>query len=140
VLWYGARLVLSGTLTSGALVVFMLYLRKLYSPLKDLAKMTNTFSRAAVGLEAIQEVMQEREQASERADAIQAHNLSGKIEFDHVDFGYTPERLAVTDVSLTIEAGAGCRIRRPDRRWKDDHHQLDSALLRRVVRSNPHRW
>jgi len=105
VLWYGARLVLSGGLTSGALVVFMLYLRKLYSPLKDLAKMTNTFSRAAVGLEAIQEVMREEEQISDPAVALKAGRLAGRIEFDHVDFAYTPGRLAVKEVTLTIGPG-----------------------------------
>ncbi len=105
VLWYGARLVLSGALTAGALVVFMLYLRKLYSPLKGLAKMTSTFSRASVGLEAIQELMREQEQVSDRTDAIEARDLKGKIEFDHVDFGYSPERLALKDISLTIQPG-----------------------------------
>jgi subfamily B ATP-binding cassette protein MsbA len=105
VLWYGARLVLSGALTTGALVVFMLYLRKLYSPLKDLAKMTNTLSRASVGFEAIQEVMREQEQAADRPNAVQAGNLGGSIEFEHVDFGYTPGRLALKDVTFTIEAG-----------------------------------
>jgi subfamily B ATP-binding cassette protein MsbA len=105
ILGYGARLVLAGSMTAGALVVFMMYLRKLYSPLKDLAKMTNTLSRAAVGLEAIQEVMQEREQVAVRADAIEPHNLKGKIEFDRVDFGYTPNRLALKSVNLTIQPG-----------------------------------
>jgi subfamily B ATP-binding cassette protein MsbA len=83
----------------------MLYLRKLYSPLKDLAKMTNTFSRAAVGLEAIQEVMREPEQTSDRVDSVEARDVKGKIEFDHVDFGYTPGRLALKDVSFTIRPG-----------------------------------
>jgi len=105
VLWYGARLVLSGTLTAGALVVFMLYLRKLYSPLKDLAKMTNTFSRASVGMEAIQEVMNEREQGSDDTDAIAEFKAVGKIEFNKVDFGYSPGRLALKDINLTIEPG-----------------------------------
>jgi ATP-binding cassette, subfamily B, bacterial len=105
VLWYGARLVLSGILTSGELVVFMLYLKKLYSPLKDLAKMTNTFSRASVGLEAIHEVMREPEQLSDLADAVEARRLEGRIEFDHVDFGYTASRLVLQDVSFTIEPG-----------------------------------
>jgi len=104
VLWYGARLVLSGALTSGELVVFMLYLRKLYSPLKDLAKMTNTFSRASVGLEAIREVMEEQEQVSSGA-AIKAQNLKGGIEFEHVNFGYRPDRLVLKDISLRIEPG-----------------------------------
>jgi len=105
VLWYGAHLVLSGTLTPGALVVFMLYLRKLYAPMKHLAKMANTFSRASVGLEAIREVMREKEQTSNRAGAITAHNVRGSIEFDHVSFGYSPDRLVTKDVSLKIEAG-----------------------------------
>ena len=103
VLWYGARLVLSNALTSGELVVFMVYLRKLYSPLKDLAKMTNTFSRASVGLEAIQEIMHEQEQVSKSLNAIEARNVNGEIEFDHVNFGYTPERLALKDLTLRIE-------------------------------------
>jgi ATP-binding cassette, subfamily B, bacterial len=105
VLWYGARLVLSGALTAGALVVFMLYLRKLYSPLKDLAKMTNTFSRAAVGLEAIQEVMREEEQVAACAGAKALSRVNGSIEFDHVDFGYTPGRLALKDLCFNIHPG-----------------------------------
>ena len=125
VLWYGARLVLSGALTSGALVVFMLYLRKLYSPLKDLAKMTNTFSRAAVGMEAIQEVMREEEQIPNRPDAIAAGKLTGNIEFDHVQFGYTPERLALkadqTGADRSFCWAHWCR--------KDNRHQSNSSLL-----------
>jgi len=105
VLWYGARLVLAGSLTPGALVVFMLYLRKLYAPLKDLAKMTNTFSRAAVGLEAIQEVMREEEQISIPSRTTVEPKVIGKIEFDHVSFGYGPGRLALKDLSFTIQPG-----------------------------------
>ena len=40
VLWFGVRLVLAGRLTSGALLVFVLYLGKMYKPMKDLSKMT----------------------------------------------------------------------------------------------------
>jgi ATP-binding cassette, subfamily B, bacterial len=105
VLWYGARLVLSGALTAGALVVFMLYLRKLYSPMKHLAKVANTFSRASVGLEAVREVMREEEQTSNRAGAVTAQNVRGSIEFHHVGFGYSPDHQVIKDVSLKIEAG-----------------------------------
>jgi subfamily B ATP-binding cassette protein MsbA len=73
--------------------------------LKDLAKMTNTFSRAAVGLEAIQELMHEPEQAPDRRSSFEARNLKGKIEFDHVDFSYTPDRLVLNDINFTIEPG-----------------------------------
>ena len=53
VLWFGVRLVLDGRLTSGALLVFILYLGKMYKPMKDLSKMADTLSKAAVGFERI---------------------------------------------------------------------------------------
>jgi len=43
VLWYGARLVLQGTLTPGSLIVFLVYLGKLYSPIRGLSKLPDTF-------------------------------------------------------------------------------------------------
>ena len=56
VLWYGARLVLSGALTSGELLVFLLYLGSMYKPMRDLSKMTDTYSKASVGYDRIREV------------------------------------------------------------------------------------
>src|SRR5713101_1859589 len=58
VLGYGARLVIAGQLTTGVLIVFLLYLGKTYKPMRDLSKMTNTVSRAAVSFERIQEVLE----------------------------------------------------------------------------------
>jgi ATP-binding cassette, subfamily B, bacterial len=52
-LGYGARLVLAGQLTPGALVVFLLYLGSMYKPMRDLAKMTDTVSGAAVRAHAV---------------------------------------------------------------------------------------
>ena len=49
VLWFGARLVMSGSLTAGSLVVFILYLGKMYKPMQEISKMTDTYSKAAVG-------------------------------------------------------------------------------------------
>src|SRR5215475_1732112 len=56
VLWYGARLVLQGQLTASALVVFLLYLGKMYKPMRDLSKMTDTISKAVIGAERIREL------------------------------------------------------------------------------------
>src|ERR1051325_3469577 len=44
VLWYGVRLVLDDRLTAGALLVFVIYLGKMYKPMKDLSKMSDTLS------------------------------------------------------------------------------------------------
>ncbi len=54
VLWFGARLALGGVLSAGSLVVFIMYLGKMYKPMQELSKMTDTYSKAAVGYERIQ--------------------------------------------------------------------------------------
>ncbi|HJT27835.1 MAG TPA: ABC transporter ATP-binding protein, partial [Pyrinomonadaceae bacterium] len=58
VLWYGVNLVLTEQMTSGSLLVFLLYLGKMYKPMRDLSKMTDTMSKAAVGYERIRAVIE----------------------------------------------------------------------------------
>ncbi len=105
VLWYGGQLVLTGKLTPGLLLVFLLYLGKMYKPMRELSKMTDTFSRAAVGFERIQEVLQTNGEVLDLPRARSAPRFKGKIEFDHVDFGYTPDQLILQDVNFVIEPG-----------------------------------
>ena len=52
VLWFGARMVLSGSLSAGSLIVFIVYLGKMYKPMQDLSKMTDAYSKASRGLRA----------------------------------------------------------------------------------------
>src|ERR1051326_4516705 len=53
VLWYGVKLVMTSQMSTGSLLVFLFYLGKMYKPMKDLSKMTDTMSKAAVGYERI---------------------------------------------------------------------------------------
>jgi ATP-binding cassette subfamily B protein len=105
VLWYGARLVLSGALSVGDMVVFLLYLGKMYKPMRDLSKMTDTFSKAGVGFERIKEVLETERQVRNLPGARRAPILKGRIEFDHVYFGYGEDRQILKDVSFKIEPG-----------------------------------
>ncbi len=105
VLWYGARLVVSGQISAGVLVVFFLYLGKLYKPMRELSKMTDTFSKAAVGFERIQEVLATEGQVRDLPGSRKAPPLQGRIEFDHVEFGYNDEQTILKDVSFSIEPG-----------------------------------
>jgi ATP-binding cassette, subfamily B, bacterial len=105
VLWFGARLVLSGALTAGSLVVFILYLGKMYKPMQELSKMTDTYSKAAVGYERIQEVLETHREIKDARRAIRAPRFRGAIEFDHVSFSYSPERPVLKDVSFSVEPG-----------------------------------
>jgi ATP-binding cassette subfamily B protein len=102
---YGARLVLAGELTAGALVVFLLYLGKMYKPMRDLSKMTDTVSKASVGFERIREVLETEGGVRDHRHARKAPRLEGAIAFDHVSFGYTPDQPILDDVSFAIAPG-----------------------------------
>ena len=105
VLGYGARLVLSGGMTTGALVVFVFYLGKMYKPMRDLSKMTDTISKALVGYERIVEVLRTESQVKDKARARNAPKFNGDIEFDHVSFSYKDEQPILRDLSFAIKAG-----------------------------------
>jgi subfamily B ATP-binding cassette protein MsbA len=105
VLWFGARLVMSGEITPGALLVFVAYLGKMYKPMRDLSKMADTLSKSSVGLERIGEVLKTERQVRDLPGARAAPSFRGRIEFDHVAFGYRPDKPILRDVNFAIEPG-----------------------------------
>jgi ATP-binding cassette, subfamily B, bacterial len=105
VLWYGARLAITGQLSAGVLIVFLLYLGKMYKPMRDLSKMTGTVSKAMVGYERIQEVLDIESRVCDVRGARPAPRLKGLIEFSQVCFSYGNGKHVVKDISFRIEAG-----------------------------------
>jgi ATP-binding cassette subfamily B protein len=107
VLWYGARLALADQLTIGTLIVFLLYLGKMYKPMRDLSKMTDTVSKATVGYERIQEVLEIESRVRDEPGARKAPKFKGQIEFAQVSFNYggDKEKQVLKDISFKIEAG-----------------------------------
>jgi ATP-binding cassette subfamily B protein len=105
VLWYGVNLVLTEQMTSGSLLVFLLYLGKMYKPMRDLSKMTDTLSKAAVGYERIHEVIETENDVRNLPGARKTPSLKGEIEFEHVYFGYDRRYPTLTDVNLRVEPG-----------------------------------
>ena len=105
VLWFGARMSLTGRLSAGSLVVFIMYLGKMYKPMQELSKMTDTYSKAAVGFERIQEVIEMDGEVKDIPGARRAPRFKGNIEFENVNFGYEPNRLVLRDVNFKIEPG-----------------------------------
>ena len=105
VLWFGARMVLSGGLLAGDLIVFIWYLGKMYKPMQDLSKMTDAYSKAAVGYERIREVLETTRAVADLPGARTAPPFRGRIEFDHVNFHYQPDAEILHDVSFRIDAG-----------------------------------
>ena len=105
VLWFGTHMALVGGLSAGSLVVFIMYLGKMYKPMQELSKMSDTYSKAAVGYERIQEILETDGETKDLPGARPAPRFKGQIEFDRVSFGYEPERLVLRDVSFKIEPG-----------------------------------
>ncbi len=105
VLWFGARLVLEGKLEAGSLIVFIWYLGKMYKPMQDLSKMTDTYAKASVAYERIQEVLESDREVKDLPGSRRAGRLRGELEFDHVTFGYEPNQPILKDLSFKIEPG-----------------------------------
>lgn len=105
VLWYGTRLALKGTISAGVLIVFLLYLSRMYKPMRDLSKMTDSLSKATVGYERIQEIMEVPSDLRDLPQAKRAPRLKGNIEFESVDFSYDGENPVLTDISFKVEPG-----------------------------------
>lgn len=105
VLWFGARMAMDGTLSPGALIVFLFYVGKLYKPMQELSKMTDAYSKAAVGFERIREVLDTPGSVKDARSAKRLHHVKGEIEFDHVGFSYQDGEPVLKDVSFTIKPG-----------------------------------
>jgi ATP-binding cassette subfamily B protein len=105
VLAYGARLALSGQISAGVLIVFLLYLGKMYKPMRDLSKSTDTVSKAIVGYERIEEVLEIESRVRDLPGARKAPRFKGRIEFDHVSFAYDDKIPVLKDMSFEIETG-----------------------------------
>ncbi len=102
-LGFGARMVLAGQLSPGSLVLFLFYLGKLYKPMRDLSKMTNTISKASVGFERIREILETESKVRDLPRAHRAPKFKGRIEFDNVSFGYTPNEPILKEISFIVE-------------------------------------
>ncbi len=103
VLFFGARFALSGHITPGALVVFVVYLGKMYKPIKDLSKTADTFSKASVSFERIGELLSTERQVTDRPGARSAPRFEGRIAFDRVTFGYSSGELVLNSASLFVD-------------------------------------
>jgi ABC-type multidrug transport system fused ATPase/permease subunit len=110
VLWKGTSLIIAGTMTAGALTVYLAYLKKLFKPVKDLAGMTSTIAQTTVALERIQTILSADDVIKERPGAIDPGRVRGAITFDRVSFGYDKDDPVLHEVSFNIEPGQAVGI------------------------------
>ena len=108
VLLIGGLRVVDGVLALGALTAFLLYLRRFYDPLDDLAQFFNSYQSAAAALEKIASVLDTPVGVPEPARPVALPSpVRGGLEFDQVLFAYrrAPDRTVLPEFSLRIPAG-----------------------------------
>ena len=101
----GAALAMNGTISFGVIVAFMLYIRLFTQPLSQIAQAFQNMQRTAAASERVFEFFDEEELSDESQKAKQLVNVKGDVEFRHVKFGYTPEKIIINDFSAKIKAG-----------------------------------
>lgn len=101
----GAGFVLSGELTTGGFVGFLLLVGVFYRPLEKIAAVIETYPRGIAGFRRYQELLTTEPEIADRPDAIEAPALRGDIRFDGVSFAYDAGRPILTGVDLTVTAG-----------------------------------
>ncbi|MBJ3811041.1 ABC transporter ATP-binding protein [Streptomyces flavofungini] len=108
VLMVGAHRVDAGTLTTGALVAYLLYIDLFFAPVQQLSQVFDGYQQATVSLGRIQELLQEPTSTKSADEPLDVLSLRGEIAFEDVDFGYgsaaEPEA-ALSGVRLHIPAG-----------------------------------
>jgi ABC-type multidrug transport system fused ATPase/permease subunit len=105
VLWRGSSLILAGTMTAGALIVFLSYLTQFFKPVKDLATITNQIAQTAVGVERVRGILDADIIIPEIADAVNPQAFRGEIEFEDVAFAYASDAPVLQRVSFAIKPG-----------------------------------
>ena len=105
VLWAGGRLVLAGAMSAGSLIVFIWYLGKMYKPMQDFAKLSDAYSKAAVGYERIHEIVDTAPELRDLPAAKPAPRFAGEVGFENVNFSYTRGQPVLKNIHFRIEPG-----------------------------------
>jgi ATP-binding cassette subfamily B protein len=105
VLWFGGMSTISGSITLGIVVAFLLYVNKFFHPIIDLTTFYNTIQSAMSAAERIFLTLDTKPEITDAQDAIKIPQAKGKIVFNKVTFGYDPNNLVLKDLNIHVEPG-----------------------------------
>ena len=100
----GAQLALTGNATPGDIQSFIQYVRNFTQPVQQLSNVSNTMQSMAAATERVFEFLAAPEE-EQKADTQIPEKRPGHVEFDHVKFGYTPEKTIIHDFSCEAKPG-----------------------------------
>jgi ATP-binding cassette subfamily B protein len=127
IVYVGAQRVLDGQLSVGDLLIFISYLGLMYGPLRQLAKLSGTVSRATASAERIAEILAEEATIRDNPGAVAAPPLRGQVAFVNVSFGYERDQPVLQNISFVARPGETIALVGPTGAGKST---LVSLLLR----------
>ena len=105
VIWVGARHVLAGTLTIGALIVFTAYLTSLYGAIDSIAQAYGSIQGARVSLQRVFEIMEVEGELKEGSRVFPNGGAKGEVAWNEVSFQYIPGQTVLRHVDLNVRPG-----------------------------------
>lgn len=101
----GAALTLNGHATMGTIVAFMVYVRIFSQPLSQIAQGLTVLQSASAAMGRVFEFLNEKEMEDDRETPRQLASVKGDVTFEHVSFGYSPDKTIIHDFSARAKAG-----------------------------------
>lgn len=102
---FGTMLYMGGKMTVGDISSFVLYSRKFSGPIREIADIFNELQSSVAAAERVFRITDEPVEPADRADARVLAGVQGRVQLEHVSFGYTPERTVLKDFSLEARPG-----------------------------------
>lgn len=101
----GAWLAVKGTISVGDIQAFIQYVRQFTQPITQLAQVSNMLQSTAAAAERVFEFLEEQEEPVTGSNPVSPDEIKGSVEFEHVKFGYDPEKIIISDFSAKVKTG-----------------------------------
>ena len=101
----GGYQVINGYIQVGQIQSFIQYSRNFNQPITQVAQVMNMFQQTAASAERVFEFLEEKEEVQVVENPVDYSNIKGNVEFDHVSFGYDPDKIVIKDFSANVRSG-----------------------------------
>jgi ATP-binding cassette subfamily B protein len=101
----GGYLAVRNAITLGDIQAFIQYVRNFTQPITQIANISNILQQTAAAAERVFEFLSEAEEVPDAANPALPESIEGRVTFDHVRFGYTPDKVVIKDFSADIRPG-----------------------------------
>ncbi len=101
----GGFLAIRNAIEVGDIQSFIQYVRNFTQPIQQVAQVTNMLQLTAAASERVFEFLDEEEEDQTVPDPVSIEGLQGNVEFDHVHFGYSPDKIIINDFSAKVKEG-----------------------------------